>query len=645
MSKEMGLFYPDGKFKSDDEIRKEFVAKTIFDSSTELLRRARALEGVMEVGCKEATFHPKPQYPDKPIVIWHATDIHYGSIRTDYDLLLKHLNILESTPNTYVIMNGDEVDNFNVMLSKASTGVFENPLSPQRQSEAFVEKLKQLGQREKIAVISFGNHNNFMAGSGYEWLETFGRDVRTSIFTSGGLLHLLVGEQHYPIAITHMYWGNCLSGSTRIPIYTPNGFTEMYLKDIIKIYGLENGTFKDNLFLIGKNGEKVKLLRWTKRIKKLSRHIKFKDGLEITSSNEHRFLTEDGLKAASELMVGDTINKLEGFQLIKTKEAVFNYDYGWLIGLYLAEGSKKYSNKDGIRLDIHRDEIKEFVPKIEKIAKNFGATINASPDKDNNGAMIYIEGKIIRAIIETFVKGKTSYDKRLTMNAFAYGNEFLSGILDGWLDGDGHYEKYNNRYDAKICRNGRLVQNLRTICWILGYDFRLTKGHRMGVTPQKTEYEQKFYRIKIRKQKRKYWHLFKPGTTIEKISDSKRKINAPLFDIEVEGELFCLTNGAVVHNSKLNPTNMGKRFWEHEYPEAEVVLLGHTHQSELLTWERGGKERLISIGGTYKQDDRWARQHGIGGRGGQPGHAIVFFPYEHKFIGYKHLEDAIRWVR
>jgi predicted phosphodiesterase len=305
MSKEMGLFYPDGKFKSDDEIRKEFVSKTIFDSSTELLRRARALEGVMEVGCKEATFHPKLQYPDKPIVIWHATDIHYGSIGTDYDLLLKHLNILESTPNTYVIMNGDEVDNFNVMLSKASTGVFKNPLSPQRQSEAFIEKLKQLGQREKIAVMSFGNHNNFMAGSGYEWLETFGRDVRTSIFTSGGLLHLLVGEQHYPIAITHMYWGF----------------------------------------------------------------------------------------------------------------------------------------------------------------------------------------------------------------------------------------------------------------------------------------------------------------------------------------------------SKLNPTNMGKRFWEHEYPEAEVVLLGHTHQSELLTWERGGKERLISIGGTYKQDDRWARQHGIGGRSGQPGHAIVFFPYEHKFIGYKHLEDAVKWIK
>lgn len=301
MSKERGLFYPDGSFKSDEEIRRDFQSKKIFEEATDFMRRAQRLEGRLGVGVKEATFHPRPEYPDAPIAIWHATDIHYGSIGTDYDLLLKHLSILENTPNFYVIFNGDEIDNFNVMLKSAS-GVYEDPISPQRQTQVWIEKMKQLGISGKIAVLSWGNHNNMVSPAGYDWLESFARNVNTSIFTSGGLLHLLHGNEHYTIALTHYYWGS----------------------------------------------------------------------------------------------------------------------------------------------------------------------------------------------------------------------------------------------------------------------------------------------------------------------------------------------------SKINPTNMGKRFWEHEYPEAEVLLLGHHHQSEMLHWERGGKERLISIGGTYKKDDRWARTHGIGGRSGTPGHTILFYPYEHKFIGFKKIEDAQR---
>ena len=301
MSKEFGLFYPDGIFKSEDEIRRNFAQKKIFEDTTEFLRHAQRLEGKFDFGVKEATFHPIPEYPNAPIAIWHGTDIHYGSIHTNYDLLVRHLEIAENTPNFYIIFNGDDVDNFNT-IGKWATGVYENPISPQRQAQAWIANIEELAEKGKIAVMSYGNHNNFTEPVGLDWLEVFARNIKTNIFTSGGLLHLLHGEQHYPIAITHRYWGN----------------------------------------------------------------------------------------------------------------------------------------------------------------------------------------------------------------------------------------------------------------------------------------------------------------------------------------------------SKLNPTLMGKRLMEYEYPEAEVFLLGHTHQSEILKFDRGGKKRLISIGGTYKLDDRWARKQGISGRGGTPGHAILFYPYEHKFIGFDNIEDAQR---
>lgn len=635
MSKEFGLYYPDGSFKTQEEIRSEFASRKIFDETTEFLQKAKKLEGKFEVGVKEAVFCPQPQYPDAPIAVWHATDLHYGSIRTDYDLLVKHLKILEETPNFYVVFNGDEVDNFNT-IGAWSTGVYEDPIAPQRQTQAWIEKIKELGRRRKIAVMSFGNHNNFTEPSGYDWLESFAREVKTNIFTSGGLLRLVHGEQHYPIAITHYYWGNCLPSTTRLLVITPNGITEMYLKDIIKIYGNKDGTFEQNIYLVGLDGKKVRLLRWVKKYSNDNYHIKFKDGLEVTCSAKHKFLTTSGIKLARELSKDDVVQKVKGVNIdnIYKKDGIFNYDYGWVIGLYIAKGSK---SKKGIRFDIHKNEVEEFLPRITEVFAPYGVQISTKGKGSTNGSYIFVGGKIPQAIIETFVRGNSSYTKRLTMEAFSYGREFLRGIIDGWLDGDGHFEKYNKGWDAKICRNRRLAQNLRTLCWIVGYSFRLTKGHTTATRPDKVSKERKFFRIKIRKKERKHY-LRKEDTTIEKINHSKHI--GHLYDIEVEGELFCLTNGAVSHNSKLNPTNMGKRFWEHEYPDAEVILLGHTHQSEMLHWERGGKERLISIGGTYKQDDRWARQHGIGGRSGKPGHTILFFPYEHKFIGFKRIEDA-----
>lgn len=93
--------------------------------------------------------------------------------------------------------------------------------------------------------------------------------------------------------------------------------------------------------------------------------------------------------------------------------------------------------------------------------------------------------------------------------------------------------------------------------------------------------------------------------------------------------------------SKLNPTNACKRYLEHEYPTADVVLLGHTHQSEMLQFDRAGKDRIACIGGTLKSEDEYARKHGLGGRAGTPGMCIALWPDHREIQGYKNLERAV----
>jgi hypothetical protein len=93
--------------------------------------------------------------------------------------------------------------------------------------------------------------------------------------------------------------------------------------------------------------------------------------------------------------------------------------------------------------------------------------------------------------------------------------------------------------------------------------------------------------------------------------------------------------------SKLNPTNACKRYLEHEHPDADIVLLGHTHQSESLSFERGGKERIGIIGGTLKLYDDYARKHGIAGRSGTSGHCVSLWGDHNEMQAYKNFDRAV----
>ena len=189
--------FPDKKIRVVDPIKAEYIVKAVSDFKEEF-----------HVGQKEGTWIPKLEYPDKPMTFLFLTDVHYLSTRSETELLNHMLGLVRNTPNFTVITGGDDCDSFNVSLGKLATGVMENPLETGIQGEMWRSKMKVLDDLGKIVGMVFGNHTDWNWGtSGIDFYDTYLGRFGCPLFTSGGELHIKLGQEQYDVGLTHKYWG------------------------------------------------------------------------------------------------------------------------------------------------------------------------------------------------------------------------------------------------------------------------------------------------------------------------------------------------------------------------------------------------------------------------------------------------------
>lgn len=196
-----------------------------FDEVTDYLEEGRRLYKEYEIGQREATWIAPAEYDCLPVLVLLASDVHYGSVLTDYQALRKHLDLLESTPNTFVAFNGDDVDFFNAV--KHATGMAENPLPPQVQARTMMQKIRDLDRKQKVTVLSHGNHNDFGGIAGQDFYDSFMSEIEAPIFTQGGILNMVHGGVNYRMVLNHTYWGrskiNITNASKRLLEYEGGG--------------------------------------------------------------------------------------------------------------------------------------------------------------------------------------------------------------------------------------------------------------------------------------------------------------------------------------------------------------------------------------------------------------------------------------
>jgi predicted phosphodiesterase len=185
-----------------DKKRREWTTQ----EADEVVQKARALQEKFEIGQEEATWIPRLER-EGPIGILLMTDTHDYSTRTNIPLINEHLALVAETPNLFMVHNGDNCDNFNIALGSWATGVYEDPLPPQIASRAHARKLQRLDDLHKIGALGFGNHDDFGFRAGQDWYDSFLGHIRAPVLTTGGLVHIVVGNQTYDLAMTHKYWG------------------------------------------------------------------------------------------------------------------------------------------------------------------------------------------------------------------------------------------------------------------------------------------------------------------------------------------------------------------------------------------------------------------------------------------------------
>jgi hypothetical protein len=235
----------------------------------------------------------------------------------------------------------------------------------------------------------------------------------------------------------------CLSGGTYLYARTQKGDYPMMVRDIAR---LDPSTVK--LW----NGDKwTQVLGWSKSHRKDNElEIVLRSGERISCTPNHKFPTNRGLLEASELKTGDCLRRVKLPQPDNPKDCVIDNDAAWFAGLYVAEGSR---NHGCIQIAGHVKE-EERWQRVQKIAAKFGGS--ATRTIDGNMMNIRVYGKILNALIDHLVTGRTAKNKGFSSTVWQYSDTFINAMLDGYLSGDGSYDKINNRWRLGFTRNYNL---------------------------------------------------------------------------------------------------------------------------------------------------------------------------------------------
>ena len=349
----------------------------------------------------------------------------------------------------------------------------------------------------------------------------------------------------------------CFDGKQMCLTKSSNGVNYMSFKELYE------SSYKDTKrnFTIFHNGSWVggKVIKLPKR-----------DMYKITTSNNkelyvtdnHIFPTFDGDKKVSDLTEEDYIlfnnRKLDTFP---EKDKGLTYEEGYLIGMYLGDGSiyQKENITPTISLSLNENKYINSKPIIEKALNKLDSNCNFVLNKIyNNVYPITIRSWIINNFIKEYVSGKYCFEKELNMNCLLQSYEFRKGILDGYYETDGGNS--NRIYTT----SEKLVRQIETLITSLGLNSIIDCNDRTDekVVIRNQEFNRNYPLYCIRwydsKNKRSMKNTYKVKNNSEYFKIKKIEMyeynddSVYCFEMDNKEEpYFTLPNGVISHNCRL----------------------------------------------------------------------------------------------
>ena len=233
-----------------------------------------------------------------------------------------------------------------------------------------------------------------------------------------------------------------------------------------------------------------------------------------------------------------------------------DYGLGKLIGLYAAEG---WRSENAVVFALHEDE-KHLKNHISRFARSLGirATTNQTSE---HGCTVTVSSRLFSTIVGAFVGGSDAVTKYLTPRTLQGDAEFLRGVFDGLIEGDGHWS-FDEQRETYVSASADLAYFVQRFARKLGYHATLRR---------------------IENDKRGAWRVrFDPGSKAEPLTvvSVEAAGDLELIDIAIDdpSQLYVLGNGVVSHNCKIG--------------------MGYHYRSryELILFFEKGKRKLHDLG-------------------------------------------------
>ena len=169
------------------------------------------------------------EYPDKPFLIWWASDMHIGNVDTEYEILQRHIELIENTPNCGLVTVGDDIDfgilpRFEVRFMQTAT-----PMVQAWTAKDLMAEFNGRNPRGKQLVLAhvIGNHTHSMMQTTGVLYEEFYRQSKAAILPGLGQMFLNYGEENYEVGLAHKYFGRSrlnvtLEGKRLMEYHYPN---------------------------------------------------------------------------------------------------------------------------------------------------------------------------------------------------------------------------------------------------------------------------------------------------------------------------------------------------------------------------------------------------------------------------------------
>jgi hypothetical protein len=312
-------------------------------------------------------------------------------------------------------------------------------------------------------------------------------------------------------------------------------------------------------------------------------------GEPIHLTADHKVLTIDGYKELKDITAADFIAmpKIEltneintwsfalknkpraqggGSKHLEQFDFTLNYDFGYLIGYYLAEGHVK-DNYAYLSFAYHKDE--SYIENAIKGTFGLETSIQHKIDAGTNRKRTILNGKFLASAINE-ICGRVA-NKHIPAWFFKTNPEFLEGVFKGYLDGDGSKTQVTKISAPSI--HEKISRQLQRICWALYGACSVRRKSRMRYDKETKDIYlfcmsgdamKRYQQLDPNKHKEK--SIIKDGIVYSKVrSITPRKIES-VWDIEVDHpDHNYQTTSGIVSNSEV-------AFWANASEHAKGIL-------------------------------------------------------------------------